>query len=270
MNKGKKDYTFADLIGIIEVLRGDNGCPWDRVQTHDSIKMNLVEESYEAIEALDSGDKDAFADELGDLLLQVVFHAEIGKSEHTFTINDVLNHICNKMISRHSHIFGSDRADTPEEVLDTWEKNKRREKGLSSTTQSMKDVCRYLPALMRAQKITSKAAKAGFDWSDIHGAVAKVQEETAELSKAVQSGDLNAIEEELGDLLFAAVSVARFADLKAETALSRATEKYIDRFEKTEELAHKKNKAFSDMAADELEAIWKQAKELKSVNFNEG
>ena len=260
MNKGKKDYTFDDLIGIIKVLRGDNGCPWDRVQTHETVKMNLIEEAYEAIEALDSGNKDAFADELGDVLLQVVFHSQIGESENTFTITDVLNHVCNKMISRHTHIFGTDKADTPEEVLATWEKNKLKEKGLLATSQSMKDVCSYLPALMRAQKVSSKAAKSGFDWDDIDGVMDKVSEEVTELKEAVKNGNTADIEEELGDLLFACVSVARFADIKAETTLKKATEKFISRFEKVEELAQSQGKSLSDMPLDEQIALWNVAK----------
>ncbi len=262
MNIGKKYYTFEDLIGIIKVLRGENGCPWDKVQTHESVKMNLVEEAYEAIEALDSGDKNAFADELGDVLLQVVFHSQIGESENTFTIGDVLNHVCNKMISRHTHIFGTDKADTPEEVLATWEKNKIKEKGILGITQGMKDVCGYLPALMRAQKVSSKAAKAGFDWNDVNGVLEKVNEETLELTQAVESGNTEHIEEELGDLLFAAVSVARFTNIKAETALKKATEKFIDRFEKVETLAKNCGKELSDMSLDEQTALWDKAKNI--------
>lgn len=260
MNKRKKDYTFEDLIGIIRVLRGENGCPWDRVQTHDSVKMNLIEEAYEAVEALDSGNKDAFADELGDVLLQVVFHSQIGESENTFNITDVLNHVCNKMISRHSHIFGTDKADTPDEVLATWEQNKRKEKGLLSTSQSMKDVCSYLPALMRAQKVSGKAAKVGFDWEDISGVMDKVREEAAELAQAVQSGNTANIEEELGDLLFAATSIARFADIKAETALNRATEKFISRFEAVEQMTTSQGKNLSDMTLEEQTVLWQKAK----------
>ena len=260
MNKEKKDYTFEDLIGIIEVLRGENGCPWDRVQTHDSIKNNLIEEAYEAVEALDSGNKDAFADELGDVLLQVVFHSQIGKSENTFSITDVLNHVCNKMISRHTHIFGSDKAVTADEVLDTWEKNKQKEKGLLSAAQSMKDVCHYLPALLRAQKILKKAAKTGFDWDNITEAMAKVSEETKELESAIEHANIAEIEEELGDLLFAVVNIARFADFRAEDALNKATEKFISRFEKVEENAKTGGSSLSELSVSELKKLWEDAK----------
>lgn len=264
MNKGKKDYTFEELIGIIELLRGENGCPWDRVQTHESIKGNLIEEAYESVEALESGDKDAFADELGDVLLQVVFHSEIGKSENTFTIQDVLNHVCNKLISRHTHIFGSDTADTPSEVMDTWEKNKQQEKGFTSITEDLKGVCRYLPALLRAQKVSKKAAKVGFEWDTINDVMAKVQEEVQELALAVQHGSTAEMEEELGDLLFAAVNIARFADFKAEDALNRAVEKFISRFEKVEQSANGSGHSLSELSAEELDCLWKDAKKSES------
>ena len=215
-----KTYTFSDLLSIVETLRGENGCPWDKVQTHDSIKMNLVEESYEAIESLETGTKDQFADELGDILLQVVFHSQIGKEEGTFTIDDVLYHVCDKMISRHTHIFGTDKADTPEEVLETWEKNKLKEKGQKSYTESLNGVCKYLPALIRAQKVQSKAAKAGFDWDDASGALDKLKEEIDELSDAVSAGNTQNIEEELGDLLFSVVNVSRFLKCSAEEGSS--------------------------------------------------
>ena len=260
MKNEKKDYTFEDLIGIIDMLRSEGGCPWDRKQTHQSIKANLLEESYEAIEALDSGDKEKFADELGDVLLQVVFHSAIGKSEGTFSIQDVLNHICSKMISRHTHIFGTDTAETTTEVLDTWEKNKRAEKGISSHTESLNDVCHYLPALIRAQKVQAKAAKAGFDWDNVSGAFDKVKEETAELEEAVAAGNPADIEEEFGDLLFAAVNVARFIDVKSELALTAATEKFIRRFGKMEAEAAKNGRTLDEMTLEEMDQLWDSIK----------
>ncbi|MBQ3553350.1 MAG: nucleoside triphosphate pyrophosphohydrolase [Clostridia bacterium] len=260
MNIGKKDYTFDDLIGIIKMLRSEDGCPWDRVQTHDSVKMNLIEESYEAIEALDSGDKDAFADELGDVLLQVVFHSCIGESDGTFTINDVLRHVCDKMISRHTHIFGTDKAATPEEVLDTWDKNKQKEKGNTSITQDLKDVCSYLPALMRAQKVSKKSAKSGLDWENISDVLSQLKSEIKELEDAIASGNTAYIEDELGDVIFTAVNVARFADIKAETALNHSTDKFITRFEAVENAAEALGKPLSEMTADEQDKLWKEAK----------
>ncbi len=256
----KKTYTFEDLLEIIRVLRGENGCPWDRVQTHDSIKMNLVEEAYEAIEALDKGTKDQFADELGDILLQVVFHSQVGTDEGTFTIDDVLYHVCDKMISRHTHIFGDDKADTPDEVLDTWEKNKQKEKGQKSTTESLIGVCSYLPALIRAQKIQKKAAKVGFDWDNVADVLAKLREETDELHEAIKSGDGEKMSDELGDVLFSAVNLARFCGCSAEEALTGTTEKFIKRFSYVEEEAARAGKKLEDMTLAEMDELWNQAK----------
>ena len=257
----KKQYRFEDLLEIIEKLRAENGCPWDRAQTHETIKMNLVEEAYEAIESLDSGDKDAFADELGDILLQVVFHAQIGKEEGTFSIEDVLYHVCHKMISRHTHIFGDDQADTPEAVLETWEKNKQKEKGQKSFTESMEGICSYLPALIRAEKVQSKAAKAGFDWDDVSGALDKLQEETIELKEAVATGNQEEISEELGDVLFSAVNVSRFFKCSSEEALSKTIRKFIDRFSYVETRATEAGKRLEDMTLSEMDALWDEAKE---------
>lgn len=256
----KKKYTFSDLLEIIEKLRGENGCPWDRAQTHESVKMNLVEEAYEAIDALDNGTKDQFADELGDILLQVVFHAQIGKEEGTFSIDDVLYHVCDKMISRHSHIFGTDTAETPEEVLDTWEKNKQKEKGQKSYTESMKGICSYLPALIRATKVQTKAAKVGFDWENAEGALSKLSEEVEELQEAAKEKNNEHVFEELGDVLFSAVNVARFFDCSAEEALSKTIQKFIDRFSYVESSAKQAGKNLNDMSLDEMDTLWEKAK----------
>ncbi len=261
MSEEKKQYSFSDLVSIIETLRGEGGCPWDRVQTHESIKMNLIEEAYETVEALESGDSVQFADELGDVLLQVVFHAQIGKEAGTFSLEDVLRHVCDKMISRHSHIFGTDTAETPEAVLDTWEKNKQKEKGQSSYTESMEGVCRALPALLRAQKVQSKAAKAGFDWDSTEGALDKLKEETEELAEAAASGDVEAASEELGDVLFSAVNIARFLNCSAEEALKKTIRKFIDRFSYVEASAQKAGKNLKDMTLAEMDALWEQAKQ---------
>ncbi len=260
MTTEKKQYSFEELLEIIRKLRAEDGCPWDRVQTHETIKMNLVEEAYEAIESLDAGDKDAFADELGDILLQVVFHSQIGKEEGTFSIDDVLYHVCHKMISRHTHIFGDDKADTPEAVLDTWEKNKQKEKGQKSYTESMESVCAYLPALIRAEKVQSKAAKVGFDWPEVSGALEKLQEETRELKEAVATGDKDTISEELGDVLFSAVNVSRFFKCSAEEALGKTIRKFIDRFSYVEKAANEAGKRLEDMSLAEMDALWDEAK----------
>lgn len=260
MKFDKKDYTFSDLIDIIYLLRSDNGCPWDRVQTHDSIKMNLVEESYEAIEALDAGDKMKFADELGDILLQVVFHSVIGEEDKTFSVSDVINLVCKKMISRHTHIFGDDKAETPDEVLDTWDKNKLKEKGLKSHSEDLKGVCHYLPALIRARKVQSKATKVGFDWNDVSGALDKLTEEISELKEAIDACDSVNISEELGDLLFSVVNVSRFLKVEPEEALTKSTEKFISRFEKLENLAKERGLSIENMSLEEMDKLWDEIK----------
>lgn len=260
MNFTKKDYTFDDLIDIMKVLRGENGCPWDRAQTHQSIKYCLLEEACEAMESLDSKNMDDFANELGDVLLQVVFHAEMAKETDAFTIQDVLNHICKKLISRHTHIFGSDRTDDSAGALDVWEKNKKAEKGLKTQTEIMQDVCSYLPALMRAQKVQKKAAQVGFDWDDIDGALEKLAEESDELKDAIAKGKQEHIEEEFGDLLFSCVNVARFAHLDAEESLKKATDKFIARFEKIENAAKKLGKNLEEMTLSEMDSLWDQVK----------
>ncbi|NLY42883.1 MAG: nucleoside triphosphate pyrophosphohydrolase [Clostridiaceae bacterium] len=255
-----KRYTFQELLDIMELLRSEKGCPWDREQTHESLKRYLIEETYEVLEALDSGDKNRFADELGDLLLQIVFHAQIAKEEGTFSIDDIISCICRKMIARHTHVFGQDKADTPEEVLDNWEAIKKKEKGLKSYTQMLKDVSSYLPALMRSYKVQQKAAKVGFDWDDVKGAISKVKEEINELEQVYMTENLGKIEEEIGDLLFAVVNVARFLKVHPELALTNTIEKFIDRFEYIEKNCHRFGKTMEEMTLEEMDLLWDEAK----------
>ncbi len=260
MKNRKKDFTFEEFNGIIKVLRGEGGCPWDREQTHESIKGNLIEEAYEALEALDSGDKLKFADELGDVLLQVVFHSTIGEEDGTFSIQDVLNLVSEKMISRHTHIFADDKAETASEVLETWEKNKLKEKGISSYTESLKDVCRYLPALIYAAKVQKKASKAGMDWDSAKDALSKIMEEASEIEVAIRNDDAAELEEEIGDILFSCVNVARLSGIDAESALKKATEKFIRRFSLVEEEAKCQGKDMEKMTLPELDEIWDKVK----------
>lgn len=261
MNFVKKDYTFDDLLDIMKVLRGEGGCPWDREQDHQSIKYSLLEEACEAMESLDTKSPDDFADELGDVLLQVVFHSEIAEEAGTFSIQDVLNHICSKLISRHTHIFGDDTTKDGKEALDLWEENKKAEKGLTSQTEIMRDVCSYLPALMRAEKVQKKAAKVGFDWDSVSGAQEKLREEVLELEEAAKEGNAAHIEEELGDLLFSCVNVSRFLKVNPEEALKKATDKFIRRFEQVETAATREGKALSEMTLAEMDALWDKVKE---------
>lgn len=256
----KKTYTIEDLVQIMERLRGEGGCPWDAAQTHDSIKASMIEESYEAIDALEKGDDAMFANELGDLLLQVVFHAQIAKERGAFDLSDVLYEICEKLISRHSHVFGTDAAQDGEEALATWEKNKQKEKGLKSTTESMRDVIGALPALTRAAKVQKKARGVGFDWPDVSGAMDKLKEETAELEAAIASGKQADIDEELGDLLFTAVNIARFVHTDAEEALRHATDKFIDRFAVLEHIAQENGENLCNLPLETLGSLWQRAK----------
>jgi tetrapyrrole methylase family protein/MazG family protein len=257
MNTNKKKYTLNNLLEIMKVLRSDNGCPWDKAQDHQSIKYALLEEACEAMESLDKKGYEAFADELGDVLLQVVFHSQIGSENGTFTIDDVLNKICTKLITRHTHIFGDDKSDSSDNALDIWEQNKKKEKGLMSTTEIMKDVCSYLPQLIRAEKVQKKAAKVGFDLDNIDGAYDKLKEEVDELKSAKTQSD---IEEEFGDLLFSCVNIARFLKVNPEEALKKATDKFINRFEKLENKVVKAGKNLEEMTLSEMDEIWDRIK----------
>ncbi len=257
MNTNDKKYTFNDLLEIMKVLRSDHGCPWDKAQDHQSIKYALLEEACEAMESLDKKGYESFADELGDCLLQVVFHSQIGSENGTFTIDDVLEKVCTKLITRHTHIFGEDKSDSSDNALDIWEKNKKKEKGLKSNTEIMRDVCSYLPQLIRAEKVQKKAAKVGFDWDDVDGAYDKLKEEIDELKSAKTTAE---IEEEFGDLLFSCVNISRFLKINPEEALKKATDKFIDRFERLENEVIKEGKNLEDLTLSEMDEIWDKIK----------
>lgn len=256
----KKQYTTDDLLSIIRRLRRPDGCPWDKVQTHQSIKKNMIEETYEAIDALDSGDDHAFANELGDVLMQVAFHAVLAEERNAFNYDDILYEVCHKLISRHTHVFGNDHAGNVEEALTNWEKNKKKEKNADSYTETLRDVPQYLPALMRAGKIQKKAKGFGFDWDNIDDVYAKVAEETAELKEAQQENDIDHIREEYGDLLFSVVNLGRFLNVDAETALTAASNKFINRFERVEKMAVADGKDVGKMTLSELDELWNRAK----------
>lgn len=256
----KEKYTLDDLRAILIRLREPDGCPWDRAQTHQSIKKSLIEETYEAIDALDFGDDHAFANELGDVLLQVVFHARLAEERGAFNFDDVVTEICTKLITRHTHVFGKDHAGTVEESLDTWEKNKKKEKNISTYTEALEDVPKYLPALMRAEKIQKKARGFGFDWDNINGVYEKLAEETEELKEAQKEEIDEHIREEYGDLLFTVVNLGRFLGTDPETALTAASNKFINRFKKMEETALEEGKDLAKMTPADLELLWNSAK----------
>lgn len=255
----KETYSYADLLEMIRVLRSPDGCPWDRVQTHASLRRGMLEEAYEVVEAIDRADDDLLCEELGDVLMQVVFHASLAQDAGAFTMDDVTDRVVKKLLFRHPHVFAQERADTPEQVLVSWDQLKRQEKGQRSTADAMDSVARSLPGLWRAEKIQSKAAKAGFDWPDASGALEKLSEETGELREAVERQ--GSVAEELGDVLFAAVKVGLMAGVDPEEALAASCEKFIRRFRHVEEAAVRQGKALSCMTGDELTALWEEAKQ---------
>lgn len=254
----KKD--FQDLLDIIEILRNPGGCPWDREQTHESLKSALLEECYEVIDAIENEDEDALIEELGDVLLQVVFHASIGKEDGYFDIMDVIGGISNKMINRHPHVFGNEEANTSEQVLVNWDEIKKEEKGIKTLTEEMQNIAKSLPATTRAYKVQKKAKKVGFDWDDVNCAMDKVKEELNEIKEVYNCEDKSIIEGEVGDLLFACINVARFLEVDGELALDKTIKKFIKRFSYIENEAIKNNKNLKDMTLEEMDKLWEEAK----------
>lgn len=257
----KSNYKFEDLVKIMELLRGENGCPWDREQTHKSIRQNFIEETYEVIEAIDTEDPSLLCEELGDVLLQVVFHSRMSEEEGGFNIDDVCDGICKKLIIRHPHVFGDVSADTTEKVLNNWDAIKMRTKSQKTQADAIDSVAKSLPALMRSQKIQQKAAKVGFDWDNVEGALDKISEETEELKRAIASGDRENQAEELGDLLFSVVNVSRFLKVDSEKALYDACEKFAARFRKVEQLAAESGLDMKTAGIEALDKLWDKAKQ---------
>lgn len=254
----KPRYGYEDLLEIIRLLRSPEGCPWDKVQTHASIRRGLLEEAYEVAEAIDLDDAGLLQEELGDVMMQVVFHADIEKDRGRFTMEDVVDGVIKKLLYRHPHVFGSAHEDSPESVLISWDQLKRAEKGQATTGEAMEAVARSLPGLWRAEKLQKKAADAGFDWPDISGALSKLEEEVRELRQAVETG--RGVEEELGDVLFAAVKVGRFAGIDPEEAVAGTCEKFIHRFRAVEDGAREQGRTLEDMPLEEMTRLWNQAK----------
>ena len=252
----KPRYDYADLLEIIRLLRSPDGCPWDKAQTHASIRRGLLEESYEAAEAIDLDDAALLQEELGDVLMQVVFHADIEKDRGRFTMEDVVDGVVKKLLYRHPHVFGSGQEDSPQSVSVSWDKLKRAEKGQKTTGDAMDSVARSLPGLWRAEKLQKKAADAGFDFKDISGALCKLEEEVRELRQAVETG--RGVEEELGDVLFAAVKVGRFAEVDPETAIASTCEKFIHRFRAVESGAQ--GRPLETLTPEEMTELWNRAK----------
>ena len=256
LSREKGSYTFDDLVLIMELLRSPGGCPWDIEQNHHSIRNDLIEETYEVVEAIDRDDPVHLREELGDVLLQVVFHARIEDEVGRFTVYDVANHICEKLIYRHPHVFGQVHVDGSEQVLSNWEKLKGVEKQAErvTLTDQLRAIPAMEPALRRAQKVGKKAAC--FDFADADEVYAKLAEEIAEVRAASASGDGAAVEEELGDLLLTVTSLARKLGVKSEEALMHATDKFIDRFERVEHAVRARGQNMADLSMTELNAVW--------------
>ena len=254
----KKSFDCNDLVEIVRILRAPGGCQWDQAQTHESIRRNFLEEAYEVAEAIDEGSTEHLKEELGDVLLQVVFHSSIEQDAGHFDLNDVADGVCRKLIYRHPHVFGDVTVQSTDEILSNWEELKKKEKGQETQADALDAVARSLPALWRAEKVQKKAAKVGFDWPDVSGAMKKVTEETAELSAAM-AGDGD-VTEELGDLLFAVVNAARFLKVDPEDALHAASDKFSARFRRVEETAAAQGRRMENMTLAEMDRLWDEVK----------
>ncbi|MGI6706044.1 MAG: nucleoside triphosphate pyrophosphohydrolase [Clostridia bacterium] len=263
-------FDFGHLVEIMARLRGPQGCPWDKEQTHESLKQYLIEEAYEVLEAIDEKDVDKLISELGDVLFQVIFHSQVAEERGDFHIGDVLTAVCQKMIDRHPHIFGNAQLSTEGDLISNWEAIKKEEKGLQSHTQVLKDIPSNLPALMRSYKVQQKAALVGFDWDNVHDAFKKVTEEVDELRAELEKmGDgshpsASAVDE-LGDVLFAVVNIARFLEAQPELVLTATTEKFIRRFQHMEEKARQEGRELTEMKLEEMDQLWDEAKNLENA-----
>lgn len=262
--KDAQNYTVDDLVEIIAKLRAPGGCPWDAEQTHESIKKNLIEETYEVIEAINKADSEMLCEELGDLLMQVVFHVRLESENGGFGLDEVADTVCRKLIERHPHVFADTIVSGVGDVLANWDAIKRQSKGHDKRSDAMLGVPRELPALMRSAKIQQKAAAAGFDWPDMRGALDKLEEEIAELKEALTAGDEAACRDEVGDILFSAVNVARFAGCEPEEALTDASDKFISRFIAMEQLIQQKGLDMASMSLKQLDSFWDIAKSEKA------
>ena len=251
------------LLAIMEQLRSAKGCPWDRQQTMVSLKPFVIEEAYEVIEAIDSGDKGKVCEELGDLLLQIVFQAQIGKEESSFSFEDVVEGINEKLLRRHPHVFGDEIVDTAEEVLHRWEQIKKQEKADEKRRSILEGTPEALPSLLRAHRLQDRAARVGFDWEETSQVIDKVKEEFDELQEAMESNDPVEIEKEFGDILFALVNLSRFIKVSPEDALRKTISKFISRFQYIEEQVARQGAELHTLSLEEMEALWNEAKKLE-------
>ena len=269
--KGETAGEAAErLMELIRALRSENGCPWDRVQTHESLRRDMIEEAYEAVDAVDRGNLVDLEEELGDVILQVALHSGIAEELGEFSFTSVMNRVTDKMISRHPHVFNvseekndSNAVFSVDNVLEKWENTKRKEHEENTTTQSMQKIPRNFPALIRAEKVQKKAARVGFDWDDVAGAFQKIGEEAGELLEAYRNGDQVNMQEEIGDLLFAVVNAARFLKVDPEEALNFTSDKFIRRFGYVEEQAIQAGTRPEEMTLEEMDKLWDDAKRME-------
>jgi len=261
--KDKTVYTFSDLLGIMETLRSPEGCPWDREQTHESIMACFVEETYEALDAIKRYDIDEMIEELGDVLLQIVFHAQIGAEDGYFDINDIIQSISEKMVLRHPHVFSDLSVNNSEDVLTNWNKIKQVEKNHQTQSQVMDALPILMPTLIKSEKLQKIAAKVGFDWPTIDGAVEKLKEEMDEVCVELEAFEDEKLKEELGDLIFSIVNICRMKKISPELALEMTNKKFIQRFKFIENTLKNEQKEFEEMSLEELDSIWEKAKNVK-------
>jgi len=262
----RKKADIEKLVQLVERLRGENGCPWDREQTRETLKPMLIEEAYEVLDALDSEDPAELKDELGDLLFQVIFHSQIAYEKDEFDLADVIDRSHSKMVRRHPHIFGNADLKTADDVLKNWEDIKAAEKGIESASKPQSErslldgIPSKLPALHRAHQMTAKAARVGFDWPHLREIMSKMQEEASELLQAQSANDPEKVADEVGDLLFVAANVARFLGVDPETALARSNRKFESRFRYLESEIKRQGRELRDASLEEMDALWEEAK----------
>ena len=252
--------SFSKLIKITDTLMGDNGCPWDKVQTRESLKPYLVEETYEVLEALDANDPEKIKDELGDLLYQILFHSKISSLKGEFNFRDVINNLSEKMVRRHPHVFKEGELNTPDQVVKQWEEIKRNEKNQANQKSILDNIPKNLPSLLRAQKLQKKAAKEGFDWDQISDVFDKLDEEIAEFKEAVLKKKSADIQNEIGDIIFVITNIAKCYKIDAEEALRSTNNKFIKRFQYIEQKIKAKGKTLKDSPLEEMERYWQEAK----------
>ena len=262
-NKLGQTRDIYDLFKLVEILRGESGCPWDKVQTHKSIENSMIEEAYEVVDAIEKEDIKALEEELGDVLYQIVFHVSLERNKHTFDFQSVISGIYDKMVYRHPHVFGNVSADNEEEVLKNWDLLKKKEKSLDTKTDEINAVAKYLPSLIRAQKVQKKVSKVGFDFEDAKEAANKVVEELNEVMDVYNSGNVARITEEIGDLIFSVVNISRILKIDSEEALRKSVDKFIARFSFIESQIIKEGNNFNNVSLDYMNVLWEKAKKIE-------